>query len=119
MGTALGQPLKQIFTQSKMFCIIKINACPSNIQLELKEKHYDKLKRKTCYWILVLALLLVGHSVAFSFLVRDAFDMIDNRCDNYSYFLITTTFFGLKKVSRFCLRSLVPLESDVTSFSNI
>jgi len=50
----------------------------TDAQLELKEKHYDKLKRKTCYWILVLALLLVGHSVAFSFLVRDAFDMIDN-----------------------------------------
>ena len=94
MGTTLGKALKQIFKQSKMFCIIKINACSSNIQLELKEKHYDKLKRKTCYWILVLALLLVGHSVAFSFLVRDAFDMIDNRCDNYSYFLITISFLG-------------------------
>merc|ERR1711990_1105233 len=48
----------------------------TDAQLELKEKAYDKLKRKTMYWIIVLGLLLVGHSTAFAFMLQDSFALI-------------------------------------------
>jgi hypothetical protein len=38
----------------------------ADAQLELQEKHYDKLKRKSLYWIVFLLVLLVGHVIAFS-----------------------------------------------------
>ena len=34
-------------------------------QLELREKHYEKIKRKSLYWIAFLVILLAGHAVAF------------------------------------------------------
>jgi len=40
-------------------------------QLELKEKHYDKIKRKTLYWVVVELLLLGCHITAVVFLFED------------------------------------------------
>ena len=34
-------------------------------QLELREKHYEKIKRKSLYWIAFLVILLAGHAAAF------------------------------------------------------
>lgn len=40
-------------------------------QLELKEKHYDKIKRKTLYWIVVEILLIAMHMVGIIFMLED------------------------------------------------
>lgn len=40
-------------------------------QLELKEKHYDKIKRKTIYWIVVEVLLLCVHMTGVVFFFED------------------------------------------------
>lgn len=40
-------------------------------QLELKEKHYDKIKRKTLYWVVVEIFLLVLHMVGIVFMFED------------------------------------------------
>merc|ERR1719346_972446 len=40
-------------------------------QLELKEKHYDKIKRKTLYWVVVEIFLLVLHMVGVVFMFED------------------------------------------------
>jgi len=40
-------------------------------QLELKEKHYDKIKRKTIYWIVVELILLMLHMTGVVFLLED------------------------------------------------
>ena len=42
-------------------------------QLELYEKHYNKIKRKSMYWIFFLAILLLGHGAAFLFMLRDLY----------------------------------------------
>merc|ERR1719392_612672 len=40
-------------------------------QLELKEKHYEKIKRKTLYWIVVELLLIALHMVGVVFMFED------------------------------------------------
>jgi len=40
-------------------------------QLELKEKHYDKIKRKTLYWVLVEIMFIIGHCVGLIFMFED------------------------------------------------
>merc|ERR1719225_1020325 len=40
-------------------------------QLELKEKHYDKIKRKTLYWVVVELLLLVLQMAGVVFMFED------------------------------------------------
>merc|ERR1712038_1646926 len=40
-------------------------------QLELKEKHYDKIKRKTLYWVVVELLLMAGVVFMFEDISRD------------------------------------------------
>jgi len=40
-------------------------------QLELKEKHYDKIKRKTIYWIVVELILMMLHMTGVVFLLED------------------------------------------------
>ena len=44
-----------------------------SVQLELYEKHYNKIKRKSMYWIFFLVVLLLGHGAAFLFLLRDLY----------------------------------------------
>lgn len=41
-------------------------------QLELREKHYDKIKRKSLYWIIFLIFLLALHSFAFYTFINDS-----------------------------------------------
>jgi hypothetical protein len=45
----------------------------TDAQLELYEKHYNKIKRKSMYWIFFLVVLLLGHGAAFLFLLRDLY----------------------------------------------
>jgi len=45
----------------------------TDAQLELYEKHYNKIKRKSMYWIFFLAILLLGHGAAFLFMLRDLY----------------------------------------------
>jgi len=40
-------------------------------QLELKEKHYDKIKRKTLYWVVIEILLIVVHCIGIVFMFED------------------------------------------------
>merc|ERR1712211_22401 len=40
-------------------------------QLELKEKHYDKIKRKTLYWVSVEIVLIAAHVVGVVFMFED------------------------------------------------
>merc|ERR1711936_441588 len=40
-------------------------------QLELKEKHYDKIKRKTLYWVSVELILIAAHVVGVVFMFED------------------------------------------------
>ena len=40
-------------------------------QLELKEKHYDKIKRKTLYWVVAELLLLVLQMTGVVFMFED------------------------------------------------
>jgi hypothetical protein len=51
---------------------------PQDAQLELQEKHYEKIKRKSLYWIVFLCLLLAGHAVAFYTVMYDSvgFDIL-------------------------------------------
>ena len=51
----------------------------ADAQLELKEKHYEKIKRKSLYWILFLTCLLAIHGLAFTFMVKDIFAFIDDK----------------------------------------
>ena len=39
-------------------------------QLELREKHYEKIKRKSLYWIAFLVILLAAHALAFFFMLE-------------------------------------------------
>ena len=52
-------------------------------QLELKEKHYDKIKRKTLYWVVVEIFLLVLHMVGIVFMFEDV--------SRYGYFVHLTS----------------------------
>lgn len=43
------------------------NTAEIDSQLQLKEKHYDKLKNKSIFWIVVEILLVIGHAVPLYF----------------------------------------------------
>lgn len=43
------------------FAEVLYKASEVDSQLELKEKHYDKIKRKTLYWVALELLLIAGH----------------------------------------------------------
>lgn len=47
-------------------------------QLELQAKHYDKIKRKTLYWIVFLGALLAIHGLSFYTILNDGamFDLM-------------------------------------------
>merc|ERR1719433_1879066 len=53
------------------FAEVLYKASEVDSQLELKEKHYDKIKRKTLYWVVVEILLLVLQMVGVVFLFED------------------------------------------------
>merc|ERR1719384_413303 len=42
-------------------------------QLELKEKHYDKIKRKTLYWVVVELVLLLMQMIGVTFMFEDIY----------------------------------------------
>ena len=50
----------------------------TDAQLELREKHYEKIKRKSLYWIVFLLVLLTLHSFALYTILTDSnmFDFI-------------------------------------------
>lgn len=52
----------------RSFAEVLFGLSETDAQLELQEKHYDKIKRKSLYWIAFMVLLLAGHTVAFYFL---------------------------------------------------
>merc|ERR1719361_941505 len=53
------------------FAEVLYKASQLDSQLELKEKHYDKIKRKTLYWVVVEIFLLVLHMVGIVFMFED------------------------------------------------
>merc|ERR1719412_928313 len=57
--------------KSRSFAEVLFTTSEVDGQLELQEKHYEKIKQKSIYWIWVEVLLLVGHSVGLFFLMED------------------------------------------------
>merc|ERR1719357_1379914 len=53
------------------FAEVLYKASEVDSQLELKEKHYDKIKRKTLYWIVVELLLIGLHMIGIVFMFED------------------------------------------------
>merc|ERR1712061_533351 len=53
------------------FAEVLYKASEVDSQLELKEKHYDKIKRKTLYWVVVELLLLVLQMAGVVFMFED------------------------------------------------
>merc|ERR550519_3051045 len=51
--------------------IAGLRVCEVDSQLELKEKHYDKIKRKTLYWVSVELILIAAHVVGIVFMFED------------------------------------------------
>ena len=49
----------------RTFAEVLFGLSEADAQLELQERHYEKIKRKSLYWIVFLGLLLAGHTVAF------------------------------------------------------
>ena len=68
----------------RSFAEVLFGMSETDAQLELQEKHYDKIKRKSLYWIVFLGILLAGHTVAFYQV--GCFKKIDLKCQNDSYF---------------------------------
>jgi len=71
-----------IFSNSLVAVIFGIFKCASfaevlyitsnvDSQLELKEKHYDKIKKKTLYWVVIEILLIVSNFVGIVFMFED------------------------------------------------
>merc|ERR1711953_470318 len=53
------------------FAEVLYKASEVDSQLELKEKHYDKIKRKTLYWVSVELILIASHVVGIVFMFED------------------------------------------------
>merc|ERR1712165_246265 len=53
------------------FAEVLYKASEVDSQLELKEKHYDKIKRKTLYWVSVEIVLIAAHVVGVVFMFED------------------------------------------------
>merc|ERR1711962_663444 len=53
------------------FAEVLYKASEVDSQLELKEKHYDKIKRKTLYWVSVEIILIAAHVVGVVFMFED------------------------------------------------
>merc|ERR1719264_9113 len=53
------------------FAEVLYKASEVDSQLELKEKHYDKIKRKTLYWVSVELILIATHVVGIVFMFED------------------------------------------------
>merc|ERR1711934_758665 len=53
------------------FAEVLYKASEVDSQLELKEKHYDKIKRKTLYWVSVELILIAAHVVGIVFMFED------------------------------------------------
>merc|ERR1712012_1092387 len=53
------------------FADVLYKASEVDSQLELKEKHYDKIKRKTLYWVSVEIVLIAAHVVGVVFMFED------------------------------------------------
>ena len=56
----------------RSFAEVLFGLSETDAQLELQEKHYEKIKRKSLYWIVFLSLLLAGHAVAFYQILVDS-----------------------------------------------
>ncbi len=74
---ALVAVLFSVF-KCRSFAEVLFGLSEIDAQLELREKHYDKLKRKSLYWIIFLLFLLALHSFAFYTFLDDSgiFDFI-------------------------------------------
>ena len=62
----------------RSFAEVLFGLSETDAQLELMEKHYEKIKRKTLYWIVFLLILLALHSFAFYTILDDSdtFDLV-------------------------------------------
>lgn len=67
----------------RSFAEILFGLSETDGQLELREKHYEKIKRKSLYWIAFLVILLAGHAAAFFMMLdkADMFDLVFYVCD--------------------------------------
>jgi len=57
--------------KSRMFAEVLFTAAEVDSQLELKEKHYDKIKSKSLFWVVVEISLFAIHGIALYFFLED------------------------------------------------
>jgi len=71
----------------RSFAEVLFGLSETDAQLELQEKHYEKIKRKSLYWIAFLGLLLAGHTVAFYQMYTDSvgFDILLSLSDTLAH----------------------------------
>lgn len=57
----------------RSFAEVLFGLSETDAQLELQERHYDKIKKKAIYWIAFMTLLMAGHVAAIVFILKDSF----------------------------------------------
>ncbi len=89
----------------RAFAEVLFGLSETDAQLELQERHYDKIKRKTLFWIFFMTLLLGGHVVAFVFILKDSvgFDILITLADTAAH----STLYALDLQFIFMLTCLV------------
>ena len=77
--------------KSRVFAEILFGISECDAQLELQERHYVKIRKKSNYWILFLILMLAGHTTAFVWILKDSvgFDILIALSDAMAH---TTTY---------------------------
>lgn len=53
--------------KSRTFAEVLFNTAEIDSQLQLKEKHYNKLKNKSLFWVIIELVLVIGHAVPLYF----------------------------------------------------
>jgi len=69
-GSCLVAVIFGIF-KSRLFAEVLFTAAEVDSQLQLKEKHYDKIKTKSLFWVFLETMLLGLHAVGLFYLMED------------------------------------------------
>jgi len=77
--------------KSRVFAEILFGISECDAQLELQERHYVKIRKKSNYWIFFLILMIGGHTTAFVWILKDSvgFDILIALSDAMAH---TTTY---------------------------
>jgi len=77
--------------KSRVFAEVLFGISECDAQLELQERHYVKIRKKSNYWIAFLVIMLAGHTTAFVWILKDSvgFDILIALSDAMAH---TTTY---------------------------